>query len=39
MQWMNELSAPIAIVEVFSLGLFSIITIRFDYPCKFFNLF
>uniref|UniRef100_A0A915LLY7 CWH43-like N-terminal domain-containing protein n=1 Tax=Meloidogyne javanica TaxID=6303 RepID=A0A915LLY7_MELJA len=32
MQWMNELSAPIAIVEVFSLGLFSIITIRFDYP-------
>nr|CAD2156804.1 unnamed protein product [Meloidogyne enterolobii] len=32
MQWMNELSAPIAIVEIFSLGLFSIITIRFDYP-------
>ncbi|KAF7634238.1 hypothetical protein Mgra_00006315 [Meloidogyne graminicola] len=32
MQWMNELSAPISIIEAFSLGLFSIITIRFDYP-------
>lgn len=30
--WLNELSGPIYILEVFSLALVSIVTIRFDFP-------
>jgi hydrogenase maturation factor HypE len=30
----NEIAGVAAIIEVLSLGLFAIITIRFDYPGK-----
>ncbi|KAL3094606.1 hypothetical protein niasHT_023920 [Heterodera trifolii] len=36
MHYLNEISASVATVEVFSLSLFSIITIRFDYA-HFYN--